>query len=204
MQTKVSAKQFVTIMKSILLVIVCLLPLSIFCQEVIKERWRIESGVSTNNFFKKSSILNLRYISPKFRLSDNDWTEEEERQPEKFKKARLMFELIHTPPLKVLCTGLNLQYRILKYKRVSLEIYGGFKFFFVAGPDFIMRPQYVKGTKKGVWYINDGLILQFDFGIISPFVDIGYDGMVTIGTELNFHNIYRKARKRYKLNTQSS
>ena len=187
-------------MKSILLLILCHLSLRALCQDVVEGRWTFEGGASTNIFFKESYSINLRYISPVFQISNQDhyWTEEEGKHPEKFKKARLMFELLYTPPLEVLGTGLNLQYRILKFKRLSLEIYGGLKFFFVTGPAF------GSGNNNGVWYINDGLICQLDLGMIAPFADIGYDGIFTIGTEVNFHSIYKKAKKRYNLNLKTA
>lgn len=173
--------------------------LTALCQDVVEGRWTFEGGASTNNSFKESYSINLRYISPKFQLSNEDhyWTEEEGKHPEKFKKARFMFELLYTPPFEVLGTGLNLQYRILKFKRLSLEVYGGLKFFFVTRPDF------GSGTNKGIWYINDGLICQLNLGMIAPFADIGYDGIFTIGTEVNFYSIYKKAKKRYNLNLKT-
>ena len=128
-------------------------------------------------------------------------TEDEEKHPEKFKNTRLMIELIYAPPLKVLCTGFNVQSRLLKYKRLSLEVYGGMKFFFVPGPDFVTIP-YLKGGRE-LWYMNLGLICQLDLGIIAPFADIGGDGILTVGTELNFHAIYKKPKKRYKLHTRT-
>lgn len=175
------------------------LTLTALCQDVVEGRWTIECGASTNNRFKESSIINLRYISPKFQISNEDyyWTEEEGKHPDKFKKARFMIELLYTPPFEVLGIGLNLQYRILQYKRVSIEVYGGLKFFFVTRPNFGI------GNGKGMWYINDGLICQLNLGMIAPFADIGYDGIFTIGTELNFYSIYKKAKKRYKLHLQN-
>jgi hypothetical protein len=174
--------------------------LTALCQDVVEGAWTIECGASTNNAFKKSSSINLRYISPKFQLSNKDhyWTEDEGKHPEKFKKARFMIELLYAPSFEVLGTGLNLQYRILRYKRLGIEVYGGLKFFFVTRPDF------GSGTNKGIWYINDGLICQLNLGMIAPFADIGYDGIFTIGAEMNFHSIYRKAKKRYKLHLRNT
>jgi hypothetical protein len=37
--------------------------------------------------------------------------------------------------------------------------------------------------------------------MLSPFADIGYDGIFTVGTELNLRKIYRKPKGRYKLHT---
>lgn len=173
--------------------------LSLFCQSVIEGPWKIECGASTANTFKESSSLNLRYISPRFRWSNDDLTEEEEEHLDKFNNTRLMIELIYTPPFKVFCAALNVQYRFLNYKRLSLETYGGFKFFFVPGPNFENIPP-LKG-KKDIRYMNIGLLCQLNLGIIAPFADIGGDSIITIGTEVNLHAIYRKPKKRYKLHS---
>jgi hypothetical protein len=188
-------------MKSTFVLLICHFAFSLasLCQDVVEGRWTVEGGASTNNLFNESSSINLRYISPKFQLSNEDhyWTVEEEKHPEKFKKARFMFELLYAPPFNVLGTGLNLQYRILKLKRLSLEVYGGLKFFFVTRPDFGTR------NSQRTWYINDGLICQLNLGMIAPFTDIGYDRIFTIGTEVNFHSIYKKAKRRYNLNLKT-
>lgn len=191
-------------MKITILVTLCYLPFIVFCQAVIEGKWTTEYGVSTMNAFKKSTALNLRYISPKFRWSHDDLTEEQEKKPEKYNKTRIMFELIYTPPINNLCMGVNVQYRLLRYKIVSLEGYGGIKFFFVRGSDFTVKRPFVEGSSKGIWYLNAGLILQLNLGMLSPFADIGYDGILTVGTELNLHKIYRKPKGRYKLRAKKN
>jgi hypothetical protein len=188
-------------MKSILLIIILHLPIITYSQAVIEGKWTGEYGASTMSKFKKSSAINLRYISPKFRWSEDDLTEEQEKQPEKYNKTRIMFELIYTPPLNNLCIGINVQHRVIRYKIVSLEGYGGIKFFFARGPDFAVKRPFIEGSSKGIWYLNAGLILQLNLGMLSPFADIGYDGIFTVGTELNLRKIYRKPKGRYKLHT---
>jgi hypothetical protein len=187
-------------MKVLLFLFLWLTSLSICSQVLIKGPWKIVCGASSNNAFQRSSSLNLRFVSPRFKWSD-DWTAEEEKNPEKYKNMRLMLELIYTPPLKVLCSGFNAQYRLIKYKRVSMEIYGGLKFFFATGPDFTV-PNTRVGHTADLWYMNLGLLFQLNLGIISPFADIGGDYIVTIGAEFNFHSIYRKTRNRYNLRTK--
>lgn len=170
--------------------------LTLLCQEVIGRKWTVECGASTNAGFKNHSSLNLRYISPRFKWSYHKLTEEEEKHPEKFQNTRLMIEVLYTPLLSVLGAGFNVQSRLLNYKRVSLEVYGGIKFFFVPGPDFITI-RYLKGGRE-FWYMNLGLICQLNLGVIAPFADLGGDGIVTIGTEVNFHSIYKKIKKKYR------
>ncbi len=149
-------------------------------------------------------MYNLRCISPRFKYTNDDWTDEMEKHPERYKKARFMFELIYAPPLKVLCSSINLQYRILKLKRLTLEVYGGMKFVFAGPNDLIPNYKVAEIANKTGWYINEGLICQLDLGFIAPFADIGYDGIITIGSEFNFRKIYRKTRRRYKLNTREA
>ena len=187
-------------MKLTVLLILYHLSLSLFCQTVIGRPWTIEFGESTNNFFKESPSLNLRSISPRFKWSNYELTEEDEKHPEKFKNTRIMFELIYAPPFKVLCTGLNIQYRVLKYKRLNIELYGGMKFILASPSDFLMN----SNLNKNGWYLNMGLLCQLDLGIIAPFADIGGDLIFTIGTELNLHSIFRKPNRRYKLNSKSA
>ena len=168
----------------------------------IKGPWTIECGTSTNTFFKTPASLNIRYISPRFKWSDYELTAEEEKKSGKFKNTRLMIELIYSPPLKVLCAGFYVQSRLLGSKRLTMDIYGGMKFFLVPGPDFVRIP-YLKGGRE-LWYMNLGLILQLYLGIISPFAAIGYDGILTIGTEVDLHKIYRNPKKRYKLHLRTT
>ncbi len=177
-------------MKLTFLLIVCHLSLPVFCQSFVEKSWGIECGASTNNALETPS-LNLRYLSPRFK-----WSNEED--PGKFKSASLMFELIYTPPLKVLCMGLNVRYRFFNYKRLNLDAYAGYKKFFITGPHFENVPYQRKGNKyKG--YINTGLLCQLDLGIVSPFFDMGTDTIITIGTKVNFRAFYSKPKKKYDL-----
>ena len=113
-----------------------------------------------------------------------------------------MFELIYSPPVNNLCTGLNVQYRIFKYKKVSLETYGGIKFFFIRSIGFEIKRPFIKVSSKGLWYLNAGLILQADLDIPAPFIDMGYDGIFTAGTEFNLQKNFRKPKGRYKLHAR--
>lgn len=177
-------------MKLPFLLILFHLSLPLFCQSLVEGTWGIKCGASTNNALAFPS-LNVRCLSPRFK-----WSNEEE--PSKFKNARLMFELIYTPPFEVLCTSLNVQYRCLTYKRLNIDVYGGYKYFFRTGPHFENVPYHRKG-KKYIGNINMALLCQLNLGIVSPFIDMGIDSMITIGTQLNFLAIHRKSKKRYKL-----
>jgi hypothetical protein len=202
MQTKLPSKCGSTLITFSLLLILCHLSLSQFGQAVVGREWTMEFGASSNTFFKNSQSLNLRFVSPRFRWSNIALTEEEEKHSEKFKNTRLMVEVIYSPPKQVVCTGFNVQSRFLGSKRLTLDIYGGMKFFWIPGPDFVRIP-YLKAGRE-LWYMNLGLILQLNLGIVSPFADFGGDGILTIGTEVDLHKIYKKPKRRYKLHTQNA
>lgn len=187
-------------MKSILFLTLC--SSTLFGQVSIKGPWTIECGASTSTFFKTPASLNIRYSSPRFRWSDKELTAEEEKKSEKFKNTRLMMELIYFPPLKVLCSGFYVQYRLLGSKRLILDIYCGAKLFWVPGPDFVKIP-YLKAGRNSS-YMHLGLKLQLNLGIISPFADIGYDRILTIGTGVDLHKIYKKPKRRYKLRSRTT
>jgi hypothetical protein len=110
-----------------------------------------------------------------------------------------MFELMYAPPMKILCMGINLQYRIWKYKRLSMEAYGGLKFLLIAPEDYIPNANVAAMVNKQGWYMNLGLIAQLNLGMILPFAELGGDGLITVGTEFNFRAVYRKPRSRYNL-----
>jgi hypothetical protein len=187
-------------MRSILFLTLC--SSTLFGQVSMKEPWTIECGASTNTFFKTPASLNIRYISPRFKWSDYELTAEEEKKSAKFKNTRLMMELIYSPPLKVLCTGFYVQYRLLGSKRLIMDIYGGMKVFWVAGPDFVSIPNLRAGRNPS--YMHLGLRLQLNLGIISPFADIGYDRILTVGTGVDFRKIYKKPKRRYKLRSRTT
>ena len=186
-------------MKAVFVFIACQLPLTVFCQSTVQGPWRFECGASSSRLFKTPASFNLRYISPRFKWSYDDPTDEELKDPERYGNARLMLEMIYMPPLEVLCTGVNAQYRLLRMGPLTLEIYGGLKIFFVPGFEFSNIQPLLK--TKDVWYLNEGLILQLNLGFIAPFADLSGDGIITVGTEFNFRKIYRKPKGRYNLRT---
>jgi hypothetical protein len=175
--------------------ILCHLSLLSLSQAAVGKAWTIECGVSSNTFFESKSSINLRCISPRFKWSDN-WIEDEDKHPDKYKNSRLMMELIYQPPLKVLVLGFNVQQRFVRFKKFSMELYGGMKFFFIPGSDFATI-RYLKDGKE-MWYVNVGLICQLNLDILAPFADIGFDGILTFGTEVNIHLIYKKIKRGYR------
>lgn len=178
----------------------CHLPLPLLCQVEVGKRWTFECGASSGSLFREKPSLNLRYISPRFRWSNEELTEEQELNAEKFKNSRVMMELIYRPPLNALCMSFNMQSRLLRSRWLSLDLYGGLKFFPVPGRDFI-GISYLKGGRE-IWYMNLGLLCQLDLGPVAPFADIGGDGIITIGTEVKVRTYHKKPNSRYKLKTK--
>ena len=138
-------------------------------QVAIKGPWSVELGASAFASFSQYPSLNIRYISPRFKWSE-DWSPEEEKDPEPFRNMRIMLEVIYSPPLNVLGTGINAQYRWIRYKRFSFEIYGGLKIFLITRPDFKI-PNRRNRRSNEAWYMNIGLLSQLDLGVVSPFID---------------------------------
>ncbi len=155
--------------------------------------------MTTISGFRENSSLNLRYISPRFKWSE-EWNEEEEKYPDKFRNTRMFVELIYGPPKKLICTSFYVQTRLLGTKRFSLNMYGGMKFFIITSQEY-KAISYLKGGRE-FWYMTTGLIFKFTLGVIAPFFDLGGDRIITVGTEVNLRKIYRKPKKRYNLKTK--
>lgn len=180
-----------------LLLLFCVANLLLGAQVSVGKHWTMEVGASSRTAFSQSGSLNVRYISPRFKWSDYELSEEEEKTAEKFKNSRIMLELIYIPPLKVLGNSVNLQSRLINTKRFSLEVYGGLKLFFIPGADFAGANPLK--SRSDAWYLNMGLLCQFNLGVLLPFVDYGGDRILTLGTEVNVKALHKKPKRRYNL-----
>lgn len=183
-------------MKGLLCVCVCILPTAVCGQVEIGKPWTLALGTSSGAFVASPS-LNLRYLSPRFRWKE-EWTVEEEKNPALYKNSRLRAELIYAPPLKTLCAGFNMQFRLFKTKRSSFEIYGGMKFVLANGRE-PLSAAYGPAQGTQVWYMNMGILWQYEMGPLAPFADLGGDGVITLGTEFRLKPIYRQPKRRYDL-----
>lgn len=168
--------------------------MSLDCQEAVEGRWHVACGVSSYNNYKGSYIPNLKFISPRFKWSNEEWTAEMEKQPDKYKRTRFMAELFYAPSFSGM--SLNVQYRLLSYGKLSLEAYGGLKFLFVTPRGYVINPYVARENKQG-WYMNPGLLCQLDLGLVAPYADAGADGIVTVGAELDVQAFLKKM-KRYR------
>lgn len=190
-------------MKLTLIATLCLLHLIAFSQVEVKGKWNLQAGVSSNTWFTYGKpCVNIRYVSPRFKWSEEWNGEKEEKDPEPFKNMRIMFELMVGPCFRVICTSANAQYRLIKCRRFTTYITGGLKFLLVTKADYAI-PNYRKGNGGG-WYMNMGLLSQFDLGRVSPFVEIGGDRILTLGSEVRLHRIFKKTRSRYNLRKPAS
>ena len=175
------------------------LPLVLSGQNSFEGPWTLTYGASSDTLFRASPSINIQYTSPNFRWYEEGLSESEERRLDKYKNMQIVAELLYTPPLDALCMGFYLRYRFLKYKKLNIAAYGGPKFFFIPG-DF-RDIKYLKGGKQ-MWFVDMGLNCQLNFKILSPFVDLGVDGILTVGTTCNFRSIYKSLKKRYHLRTR--
>lgn len=95
----------------------------------------------------------------------------------------------------------NVLKRFYGYKRFSMEWVGGMQFFFLTNPDYGL----INYQRFHRLYI--GSLIQFDLGVISPFMDIGVNFIhkvdanliYTVGTKLSLSPIYRGMKRKYKL-----
>lgn len=139
----------------------------------------------------------MRYVSPRFKWSE-DWNADEETQADKYRNMRIMLELMVGPCFRTVCSSVNVQYRLIKCRRFTTYLTGGLKMLFMSGNDF-NAPGTRPGRKDAGWYMNMGILSQLDLGYISPFVDMGGDGILTIGTEIKLQKIYKRPKGRYHL-----
>jgi hypothetical protein len=177
--------------------------LPLFSQVDVIGKWNIQGGASSNNAFSKGKpCVNIRYVSPRFKWSE-DWNLDEETQADKYRNMRIMLELMCGPCLRTVCSSVNAQFRFIKCRRFTTYITGGVKMLFISGSDF-NSPGTRRNGKDAGWYMNMGLLSQFDLGVVSPFIDIGGDRILTIGTEVKFQRIYKGPKRRYKLHAKAS
>ena len=87
----------------------------------------------------------------------------------------------------------------MKYKKLDIAAYIGPKFFH-PGTDF-RDIEFLKEEKQ-MWVVDMRLGCQLDCNILSPFVDFGIDGILTVGITCNFGSIYKSLKKRYHLRTR--
>lgn len=191
-----------------------LVPYSVFAQYNGEKHWDILYGLSKNFVSREFKGYNLRFVSPPFKIETGEeyWTDEEEKNPDKFKKYRFMFELMyvssytdsfqvypkpsalyHFKDVKQYFFSGNILYSIINYKRLKMEVSCGLQMFFLINPDFGLI------NFRRFYNYNVGLFTQLEFEIISPFIDIGLNGICTFGTKFSFEPIYSKIHRKYKL-----
>jgi hypothetical protein len=194
---------------------------SAICQKSEDNPWHLTYGVTKDIFNPLFNAYSLRTFSPRFKVQTRDeyWTEEEEKHPAQFKNYRFLFEFTYAPAYSIAyhynkysptlhfknVTQYQLSGNILKkiyqYKVFSIEWVGGMQLFFVTNPDYGL----INYQRFYRCYI--GSLMQFDLGMISPFMDIGMNFIYrvdanlvyTVGTKLSLSPIYKGLKRKYKL-----
>jgi hypothetical protein len=177
----------------------------LFCQDKTDkvQSWTPEFGYTQQLFGSTLKGYDARIISPRFKFEteDDSWSEEEEKNPEEFKKGRFCVDAMYAGPhvdsnytkkiTEFSITG-DFLYRLLQIKRFSLDAMGGIRFYFITAPDYVLI------NFQKMYYWDYGLLAQINLGFISPFVDVRRNGYYTAGAELTLHSVYRKPKKKYK------
>lgn len=145
----------------------------------------------------------IRFISPNFKIETDGeyWTEEKEKHPEKFKRARFFYELMYAPKHQVddltdvteFSTNADLTYSILHLRRFNLDAIGGLKLFFQYSSDYGLI------NFKKIYYWDCGAAAQLDLGFVVPFIEIRRFSYCTAGIEVRLHPVYRKPKRKYNI-----
>lgn len=158
---------------------------------------------STGN--KRSDLkgFGIRFISPNFKIETDGeyWSEEKEKHPEKYKKARFFYELMYAPKHTVddltdvteFSTNADITYSILRFWRFNLDAVGGLKLYFQYRHDYGLL------NFKKVYYWDYGAAAQLDLGFVVPFIEVRRFRYYTAGIELRLHPVYKKPKRKYHI-----
>ena len=164
---------------------------ALYSQEEVSEQCKLQCGISTNLILDNSG-LSISLVTPNLKIvreEDNYWTEEEEKNPEKFKKFNFSLEFLLFPYQQYSMVG-NVHYRLCKYRRWSIQGIGGIMFFF--------QPSELADFKAG-YMLRFGLLTQINLGLIAPFASISSDGSYTIGSIFDLKAVRINPKNRYHL-----
>jgi hypothetical protein len=145
----------------------------------------------------------VRFTSPNFKLeTDGDyWTEEEEKNPGKFKRGRFFCELMYVPKhivgdltdVQEFSANADFMYRIFQIKRFNLYAEGGLRFQFLHSHDYGLI------NFKKVYYWDYGAAAQLDLGFVVPFIETRRFRYWTAGIEFRLHPVYKKPKRKYNI-----
>ncbi|MEO5644027.1 MAG: hypothetical protein ABIQ40_16995 [Bacteroidia bacterium] len=148
----------------------------------------------------------VRFISPNFKIETDDeyWTEEKEKKPEDFERARFFCEFMLAPKHRVdgltdvteLVINADLIYSILHIRRFNLYAEGGLKTFFRYSNNYGLV------NFKKVYYWDYGATAQLDLGYVVPFIELRRYRYCTAGIELRLHPVYKKPKRKYHLHNK--
>ncbi len=145
----------------------------------------------------------IRFISPNFKIETDEeyWTEEKEKKPGKFKKARFFCELMYAPKHSVddlkdvteCSANANMTYSIFHYRRFNLDAIGGMRLFFLYSAEYGLL------NFKKISYWDCGAAAQLDLGFVAPFIEVRRFRYYTAGIELRLHPVYKKPKRKYHI-----
>ncbi len=167
------------------------------------DSWTTAFGYTRSASSNLFNGIDLRFISSRFQIETEDdyWTEEKEKNPEKFKKARMYFDFMYAPrhslgdlnDVSEFSTNADILYSLLHGKHFSIDVIAGMRFYFQESK------KYGLVNFKKVYYWDSGFSAQWNFGFIAPFIEIKRGLYYTIGTEIRLHSVYRKPKRKYKI-----
>ncbi|MDQ3111824.1 MAG: hypothetical protein M3R17_18200 [Bacteroidota bacterium] len=189
-----------------------LIPCAVFCQDKKEDSksWTTQPAY-TKQLIRDSADkitwsglngIGIRFISPCFKLETEDdyWTEEEEKDPGKFKRARFLFEVMYGYKYRMkdievteISSNASFVYRLFNYKLLSINAIGGLKFFFLYNRDYGLL------NFKKIYYWEYGASAQLDLGFVVPFIEIKRFKYCTFGMELRLHPVYKKPKRKYHI-----
>lgn len=151
------------------------------------------------SYFPGCTYYNFQLISPafKYETSEDYWTEEEKKNPGRFKKEKLLLEVLiprtgsqnSNAPASIF--AINLHHRMGVYRFISFSGIAGF--IYTASPSIDSREKV---------HINCGLSTRFDLRYIAPYFEVSTGCYLTTGIEFHINKIYRKLTRRYDLDIE--
>ena len=138
----------------------------------------------------------LRCVSPWFKREKmNDyWTEEEEKNPDKFKKSRFSM-LLGLSHFNIEYLTLRMEYRAMNKGRFSTFLtYGG---------------ELSAGASDDLLSVILGVDVQYNLGVITPYFDVNFNTgeqfILACGTRVNLKHIHAvRLKKRYNLHLKNN
>jgi hypothetical protein len=145
----------------------------------------------------------IRFISPNFKIETDEeyWTEEKEKNSNKYKRTRFFLELMYAPKhilqdvsdVTEFSANADFTYSILRYKRFNLDVLAGGRLYFQYSGEYGLL------NFKKIYYWNYGAAARLDLGFVVPFIEFRRLYYCTAGIEIRLHPVYKKPKRKYKI-----